>query len=69
MPLELSSEQLRKVTHMFLGIPTHPSDPSPSPVLRVRHYLLDIELSSPEGTVRLPGHHARFSIWPDDRPV
>jgi hypothetical protein len=68
MPLELSSEHLPKVTQMFLGIPTHPSD-APSPVLRVSHYLRDIELSSPEGTVRVPGHHARFSIWPDDRPV
>jgi hypothetical protein len=67
LPLELV-EELPKVTQMFLGIATHPSDP-PSPVLRVSHYLRDIEISSPEGSVHIPGHHARFSIWPVDRPV
>jgi hypothetical protein len=61
LPLELTSEQLPKVTQMFLGIPTHPSDP-PAPVLRVSHYLNDIEFPSPEGTVRVTGHHARFSM-------
>jgi hypothetical protein len=68
LPHELASEQLPKVTQMFLGIPTHPIDP-PAPVLRVSHYLRDIDFSSPEGTVRIPGHHTRLSIWPDDRPV
>jgi zinc-ribbon domain len=68
LPILLSPEQWPKVTQMFLGIPTHPSDP-PSPVLRVSHYLREIEMSSREGTVRVPGDHARFSIWPDDRPV
>jgi hypothetical protein len=67
LPLELA-EELPKVTQMFLGIPTHPSD-TPAPALRVSHYLRDIEISSPEGSVRIPGDHARFSIWPDDRPV
>jgi hypothetical protein len=67
LPLELT-EETPKVTQMFLGIPTHPSDP-PAPVLRASHYLRDIEISSPEGSVHVPGHHARFSIWPDDRPV
>lgn len=67
LPLELE-EDVPKVTQMFLGIPTHPTDP-PAPVLRVSHYLRDIEFSSSEGSVRIPGRHARFSIWPDDRPV
>jgi hypothetical protein len=67
LPLELT-EETPKVTQMFLGIPTHPSDP-PAPVLRASHYLRDIEISSHEGSVHVPGHHARFSIWPDARPV
>ena len=67
LPLELA-EGLPKVTQMFLGIPTHLSDP-PAPVLRVSHYLSDIEIFSSEGSVKIPGHHVRFSIWPDDRPV
>ena len=53
---------------MFLGIPTHPTDP-PAPGLRVSHYLRDIEISSPEGSVHVPGHHARFSRWLHDCPV
>jgi hypothetical protein len=52
---------------MFLGIPTHPIGPL-VPVLRVAT-IRDIDFSSPEGTVRIPGHHTRLSIWPEDRPV
>lgn len=29
----------------------------------------DYEFSAPEGTVVIPGDHARFSIWLVDRPV
>jgi hypothetical protein len=53
---------------MFLGIVTHPINP-PALVLRASHYLRDIDFSSPEGTVRIPRHHTRLSIWPDDRPI
>jgi hypothetical protein len=68
LPLELTPEHDPKVTQMFLGIPTHPTDP-PAPALRASHYLRDIEFTSAEGTVRIPGAHVRISIWPDDRPV
>ena len=47
LPLELT-EEAPKVTQMFLGIPTHPSDP-PAPVLRASHYLQDIEIPRLKG--------------------
>jgi zinc ribbon protein len=68
MPLELLRPRGPKQTDLFLGIPTHPADP-PEPVLRVSRYLDDIEVESVEGSVVIPGHHVRFSIWIVDRPV
>ncbi len=38
-------------------------------MLRVSRYLEDHEFSAPEGTVTIPGDHARVSIWVVDRPV
>jgi hypothetical protein len=68
LPTHLVASGLPKVTSLFPGIPTHPADP-PAPVLRASHYLRDIEFASEDGSVIVPGHHVRFSIWPEDRPV
>jgi hypothetical protein len=37
--------------------------------LRVSRYLEERVIESPEGSVRIPGHHVRFSIWVEDRAV
>jgi hypothetical protein len=67
---ELTSarERIPKITRMFLGIQTSDGDP-PGAVLRVSRYLEDYEFSAPEGTITVPGDHARISIWHVDRPV
>lgn len=57
-----------KVTRLFLGIQTSQQDP-PGAVLRVSRYLKDHEFTAQEGTVLIPGDHARVSIWLVDRPV
>ena len=57
-----------KITELFLGVPAHPDDP-PEPVLRVSWYLREDVFEAEEGSVTVPGHHVRFSIWPFDRPV
>ncbi len=57
-----------KVTRLFLGIQTTEQDPLGA-VLRVSRYLEDHEFITPEGTVVIPGDHARVSIWLVDRPV
>lgn len=68
LPVELLRPTLPKMTALFAGIPTHPSDP-PEPVLRVSRYLDDIDVETPEGSVTIPGHHVRLSVWVIDRPV
>jgi hypothetical protein len=56
-----------KVTQLFAGFPTHPSD-SPESVLRVSRYVDDVVFESAEGSVTIPGRHVRFSMWVTDRP-
>jgi hypothetical protein len=68
LPLELFERTGPKRTNLFLGIPTHPED-APEPVLRVSRYRDEVEIESVEGSVVIPGHHVRFSIWLVDRPV
>ncbi len=68
LPRELLPLRKPKVTSLFPGIPTQPEDP-PEPVLRVSRYLQDMEVFTDQGTVLVPGHHARLSIWIIDRPV
>jgi hypothetical protein len=60
--------RIPKVTRLFLGIQTSGQDPLGA-VLRVSRYMEDHEFSAPEGTVVIPGDHARVSIWLVDRPV
>jgi hypothetical protein len=68
----LPSELLRsgpspKVTQLFAGIPTHPSDP-PDPILRVSRYADDVTFEASEGSVVIPGRHVRLSVWVGERP-
>jgi hypothetical protein len=68
--IRLPREQLRahapKVTRWFSGMPVHPDDP-PSAMLRVSRYLDEFEIDTDEGSVRVPSHHVRFSVWVEDR--
>jgi len=57
-----------KVSRWFLGVPVAPSDRAGS-ALRVSRYLEEFEIETPEGSVRVPSHHVRFSVWVDDRAV
>ena len=68
LPGSLVRTRLPKVTRLFLGIQTSEQDPAGA-VLRVSRYLEDHEFSAPEGSVLIPGDHARVSIWLVDRPV
>lgn len=68
MPAEPFAGRGPKRTSLFLGIPTHPAD-APEPVLRVSRYLDEVEIETVDGSVVIPGHHVRFSIWVVDRPV
>jgi hypothetical protein len=64
----LDRAHVPKVTRLFLGIQTSRHDPAGA-VLRVSRYIEDYEFSAPEGTVVVPGEHARFSVWVVDRPI
>jgi hypothetical protein len=68
LPSELIRPKRPKVTMLFPGIPTHSADP-PEPVMRASRYVEDIEIETADGSVTIPGHHVRFSIWVVDRPV
>jgi hypothetical protein len=68
LPTELLAlSRTAKVTRLFAGIPTHPSDP-PESVLRVSRYVEDVVFESEEGSVTIPGHHVRLSVWTGERP-
>jgi hypothetical protein len=67
LPAELVSRKRPKVTQLFAGFPTHPAD-SPDSVLRVSRYVDDVVFESAEGSVTIPGHHVRFSMWVTERP-
>jgi hypothetical protein len=67
LPTDLLGPRPPKVTQLFAGFPTHPSD-APDPVLRVSRYVDDIVFESEEGSVTIPGRHVRFSVWVTERP-
>jgi hypothetical protein len=41
----------------------------PQGALRVTRYLEELEMETAEGSVRVPSHHVRFSIWAEDRAL
>jgi hypothetical protein len=65
LPRELIDRRGPKESRWFLGIPVLPRDP-PRGALRVSRYLEEFEASTPEGSVLVPSHHVRFSVWVDD---
>jgi hypothetical protein len=66
LPRELLRRVGPKVSRWFAGVPVHPED-SPTAMLRVSRYLDEFEMETNEGSVRVPSHHVRFSVWADDR--
>ena len=68
LPSEEQSGSGPKQARWFLGIPVVEADPLGS-AIRVTRYREEAELHTTEGTVRVPNHHVRFSIWIDDHAV
>ncbi len=68
LPRELLRRPGPKVSRWFWTIPVAPEDP-PSAALRASRYLEEIEITTPEGSVKVPSNHVRFSVWIDDRAV
>lgn len=66
LPREVLRRQSPKVSRWFAGIPVHPED-SPTAMLRVSRYLEEFMMATDEGTVHVPSHHVRFSVWIEDR--
>jgi hypothetical protein len=66
LPREPLRADVPKVTRWFAGMPVHPDD-SPTAMLRVSRYLDEFEIETDEGSVRVPSHHVRFSVWVEDR--
>src|SRR5947199_10788548 len=64
-PVELLQSGRPKTTRWFRGVPVVTSDP-PDAALRVSRYLEEFEMQAPEGSVLVPSHHVRFSIWVGD---
>src|SRR3954463_3069613 len=68
LPTEVLRPAGPKVSRWFLSIPVAPDAPA-SAALRVSRYLEEVEITTSDGTVRVPSHHVRFSIWVNDRAV
>jgi hypothetical protein len=56
------------VSRWFWSFPVAPGDPEVA-ALRVTRYLEEYEIETADGSVCVPNHHVRFSIWIDDRAV
>ncbi len=68
LPRDLLDQPGPKVSRWFFTLPVAPEDP-PHAALRVSRYLEEIELRTTDGSVRVPSHHVRFSVWIEDRAV
>jgi hypothetical protein len=68
LPTELLPRHGPKVTRWFRSVPVHPEDPAGA-VLRVSRYVDEFRIEIGEGSVRIPAHHVRFSIWLEDRAL
>jgi hypothetical protein len=66
LPVELVDPGRSKKTRFFAGTKMSHADKEGS-FLRVSCYREEQTLEAPEGTVTIPGHHVRFSIWNDSR--
>jgi hypothetical protein len=68
LPTELLEMPSAKETRWYLGYPVAGMDESPAD-LRVSRYDHEIDLITDEGSVKIPAHHVRFSIWRHDSAV
>ena len=64
----MEPEHSPKISRWFLALPVAPDDPDHA-ALRVTRYVEEVVISTREGSVRVPSHHVRFSIWVDDHAV
>lgn len=62
LPTRLVKEPPAKRVRFFAGVKVSDGDPEGA-FLRVSCYLKDQLFESPEGSVTIPGHHVRFSVW------
>jgi hypothetical protein len=62
LPAHLVAAPRAKAARFFAGIKVHPDDPEGA-FLRVSSYRRDQTFDAPEGSVVIPGHHVRFSVW------
>ena len=62
LPGHLLEQGAAKRARYFAGVKVSEDDPEGA-FLRVSCYLKEQVFSSTEGTVTIPGHHVRFSVW------
>ena len=65
LPSELLGRDPGKRTQWFAGVKVAPGDPE-NAYLRVSHYSKEQRFEAAEGSVTVPGHHVRFSVWVGD---
>ena len=65
LPSNLLKQGPAKRVRFFAGIKVSEGDPEGA-FLRVTCYLKDQLFESPEGSVKIPGRHVRFSVWVDN---
>ena len=66
LPSHLLGDSRRvKTARYFPGIKVSEGDPEGA-FLRVTCYLKDQLFETPEGSVKIPGRHVRFSVWFDN---
>ena len=65
LPSGLLGEPGGKRTQWFAGVKVAPGD-SENAYLRVSHYSKRQRFEAPEGSVTIPGHHVRVSVWVGD---
>jgi hypothetical protein len=65
LPSSLLRGQGGKRTQWFAGVKVAPGD-AENAYLRVSHYSKEQRFEAAEGSVTLPGHHVRFSVWVGD---
>jgi len=65
LPSRLLRDTSRKRTQWFAGVKVAPGDPE-NAYLRVSHYSKRQRFEAAEGSVTIPGHHVRVSVWVGD---
>jgi hypothetical protein len=65
LPAHLLDPPPAKQVRFFAGTRVGEGDPEGA-FLRVSCYLREQRFTSPEGSVVIPGHHVRFSVWVGD---